>query len=102
MNHLLVATSNPNKLREIRLLLDSVPVTLHSLAELPRVDEPDETGATFGENAFARERAAELGMTEREGPPDEPGAAAEGAHRFPGLARAVVLSGRRQAARTCD
>ena len=48
---LLIATTNPNKLREIRGLMASVPVVLHSLAELPPVDEPDETGATFADNA---------------------------------------------------
>jgi XTP/dITP diphosphohydrolase len=49
--HLLVATTNQNKLREIRALLTGVPVTLHSLAELPPVVEPDETGETFQDNA---------------------------------------------------
>src|SRR3954462_9149309 len=49
--HLLIATSDPNKLREIGALLAGVPVTLHSLAELPPVAEPDETGATFADNA---------------------------------------------------
>src|SRR3954466_14756014 len=49
--HLLIATSNPNKLREIGALLAAVPATLHSLAELPRVAEPDETGVTFADNA---------------------------------------------------
>ncbi|HTM04466.1 MAG TPA: non-canonical purine NTP pyrophosphatase [Vicinamibacterales bacterium] len=48
---LLIATSNPNKLREIRQVLADVPVALHSLAELPRIEEPEETGATFAENA---------------------------------------------------
>ena len=48
---LLIATSNPNKLREIRGLLADVPVTLHSLAELPPVVEPEETGLTFADNA---------------------------------------------------
>lgn len=54
--HLLVATSNPNKLREIRQLLAELPVTLHSLVELPRVDEPEETGETFAENARLKAR----------------------------------------------
>ena len=49
--HLLVATGNPHKLREIRGLLADVPATLHSLAELPPVAEPDETGHTFQDNA---------------------------------------------------
>jgi XTP/dITP diphosphohydrolase len=54
--HLLIATSNPNKLREIRGLLANAAVTLHSLAELPPVVEPDETGATFGDNARLKAR----------------------------------------------
>jgi XTP/dITP diphosphohydrolase len=54
--HLLIATSNPNKLREIRQLLVDVPVTLHSLAELPPVVEPEETGHTFHENALLKAR----------------------------------------------
>jgi len=54
--HLLIATSNPNKLREIRQLLSGVSVTLHSLAELPPVSEPDETGSTFLENARLKAR----------------------------------------------
>ena len=49
--HLLVATGNPHKIREIRQLLADVPVTLHSLAELTPVVEPEETGETFQENA---------------------------------------------------
>jgi len=55
-SQLLIATSNPNKLREIRELLAGVPVTLHSLAELPPVVEPDETGATFADNARLKAR----------------------------------------------
>jgi XTP/dITP diphosphohydrolase len=64
VRHLLIATTNPNKLREIRELLADVPVTLHGLDELPRVAEPDETGETFEENArlkagyYARHLAA--------------------------------------------
>ena len=48
---LLVATTNAGKLREIEEILRGVPVALVSLAELPRIDEPEETGATFAENA---------------------------------------------------
>jgi XTP/dITP diphosphohydrolase len=53
---LLIATGNPNKLREIRELLADVPVTLHSLAELPPIAEPEETGATFDDNARLKAR----------------------------------------------
>jgi XTP/dITP diphosphohydrolase len=48
---LLVATTNPGKVREIREILRGAPVALVSLAELPPISEPEETGATFAENA---------------------------------------------------
>ena len=48
---LLVATSNPGKVREIRDLLSGAPVELVTLDSLPRVEEPEETGQTFAENA---------------------------------------------------
>ena len=51
MRRLLVATTNQNKLREIRDLLADVSVELIGLDACPRVDEPDETGETFEENA---------------------------------------------------
>jgi XTP/dITP diphosphohydrolase len=48
---LFIATTNPNKLREIRPLLAGVPCELVSLADVAPMPEPDETGATFWENA---------------------------------------------------
>jgi XTP/dITP diphosphohydrolase len=48
---LVIATTNPGKQREIEDILAGVPVTLVSLAELPPLEEPEETGATFAENA---------------------------------------------------
>jgi XTP/dITP diphosphohydrolase len=48
---LLVATTNPGKLREIRQLMSEVPIRLVSLADLPPIEEPEETGTTFEENA---------------------------------------------------
>jgi len=48
---LLVATTNPGKLREIQRLMAGVAVRLVSLADLPPIEEPEETGATFEENA---------------------------------------------------
>jgi XTP/dITP diphosphohydrolase len=51
---LLIATTNPNKVREIRQLLDSVPLDLVTLAEWPQVAAPEETGLTFEENARAK------------------------------------------------
>jgi XTP/dITP diphosphohydrolase len=48
---LLVATTNPGKLREIQDLLQGVPYDVRSLAGLPEVPEPDETEPTFEGNA---------------------------------------------------
>ena len=48
---LLVATTNRDKLGEIRALLADAPIDLLSLADLSPVAEPEETGATFAENA---------------------------------------------------
>jgi XTP/dITP diphosphohydrolase len=53
---LLIATTNPGKLREIREVLASAPVDLLSLRDIPAVDEPEETGATFDENARLKAR----------------------------------------------
>ena len=53
---LLVATTNQGKLREIRTLMIGVPVALVSLTALPPVEEPEETGTTFEENARLKAR----------------------------------------------
>jgi XTP/dITP diphosphohydrolase len=64
MQTLLVATTNPGKLREIRALMADAPVKLIGLTDLAPVDEPEETGATFEENARLKARyyAAHSGM----------------------------------------
>jgi XTP/dITP diphosphohydrolase len=51
VRRLLVATTNPDKLREIRRLLGAAPIDLITLRDRPHVPEPDETGTTFEENA---------------------------------------------------
>ena len=51
---LFVATTNRDKLREIRALLADAPVTLASLADVPAIVEPDETGTTFEANAIIK------------------------------------------------
>ena len=51
MRRLLVATTNPDKLREIRAILGHLPVQLLTLKDFAPVPEPDEKGTTFIENA---------------------------------------------------
>jgi XTP/dITP diphosphohydrolase len=48
---ILLATTNRDKLREIRAVLDGMAVELITLSDLPRIDEPEETGQTFADNA---------------------------------------------------
>ncbi|HEY2151588.1 MAG TPA: RdgB/HAM1 family non-canonical purine NTP pyrophosphatase [Vicinamibacterales bacterium] len=48
---LLVATTNQNKVREIRQLLAGLPLQLLTLEQWPDLTAPDETGSTFEENA---------------------------------------------------
>ena len=48
---LVVATTNQGKLREIKAILRSAPVELVMLDRFQDIPEPEETGATFGENA---------------------------------------------------
>jgi XTP/dITP diphosphohydrolase len=56
MRQLLVATTNPGKLREIRTLMAGVPLELVSLADIHSIAEPAETGTTFEENARLKAR----------------------------------------------
>jgi XTP/dITP diphosphohydrolase len=51
VRRLLIATTNRDKLREIFTVLDRSRFDLMTLADLPQVPEPEETGTTFQENA---------------------------------------------------
>ncbi len=51
VRQLLIATTNPGKVREIRHVLDGIDAEVLTLADLPPVAEPEETGRTFAENA---------------------------------------------------
>ncbi len=69
---LIVATSNPGKLREFRELLAELPFDLHSLGELG-IASPEETGTSFLENALLKARhaaaaVAAAGLRGTEGP----------------------------------
>lgn len=55
-SRIVVATTNPGKLREIRSILAAEPVTILGLGDFPPVEEPEETGDTFEENARQKAR----------------------------------------------
>lgn len=50
----LIATANPHKVEEIREILASFPLELCDLRDFPAVEPPDETGATYAENALLK------------------------------------------------
>jgi XTP/dITP diphosphohydrolase len=54
VRRLLVATTNKNKVREIRQLLAGAPVEILTLDAWPDIVAPEETGETFEENARAK------------------------------------------------
>jgi XTP/dITP diphosphohydrolase len=56
---LLIASTNPHKVREIHALLDGVPLEITTLAEWPEISAPEETGKTFEDNA--RQKALHYG-----------------------------------------
>jgi XTP/dITP diphosphohydrolase len=53
---ILVATTNPGKVREIRRVLSATGIELLTLANIPAVPEPEESGRTFADNALLKGR----------------------------------------------
>jgi XTP/dITP diphosphohydrolase len=64
MPPLLIATTNPGKLREYAAIFADLPVELRSLRDVGIDDDVEETGATFAENAILKARyyAARSGL----------------------------------------
>ena len=89
---LLVATTNNGKLREIRSLLAGVPVELVTLRDFPPIEEPEETGLTFEDNARLKARyyAAQSGMTTVA---EDSGLVIDGMNGEPGVRSARFLGG---------
>jgi non-canonical purine NTP pyrophosphatase (RdgB/HAM1 family) len=56
IRRLLVATTNSGKWREIAGILDGIPVELVTLRDFTTIEEPEETGTTFQENARLKAR----------------------------------------------
>ena len=51
---LLIATTNQGKIQEYKHLLQDVPFELLTLKDLNILEEPEETGSTFKENAILK------------------------------------------------
>jgi XTP/dITP diphosphohydrolase len=86
---LLVASQNPGKAREIAALLEGLPVQVRSLADVPGVTLPEETGETFAANA-ALKAAAVAGATGEWALADDSGLVVPALDGAPGLHSARV------------
>ena len=82
---LLIATTNPGKIREIQGILNGIPITLLTLEGFSAgIPEPEETGQTFAENA----RLKALYYSEQTGSPavaDDSGLEIEALGSAPGI-----------------
>lgn len=56
MKDIMIATGNPNKIKEYRELLEPLDFKVHDLSEIEHVNA-EETGSTFAENAILKARS---------------------------------------------
>ncbi len=56
MQNLLIATKNIGKIKELKELMANLPLQITDLSKFQSVTEPEETGATFAENAVLKAR----------------------------------------------
>lgn len=56
MKEIVVAGKNKGKLKEFTVLFDKLGIVVRSLSEFPYIQEPEETGQTFMENALLKAR----------------------------------------------
>ena len=81
---LLIATKNAGKIKELEKLLAELPFRLRSLNGITNVIEPEETGATFAENAVLKARSYAL-QTGLSALADDSGLEVEALHGAPGV-----------------
>ncbi len=79
-----LATLNSGKARELARLLGDLPIALLSLADVPGAALPEETGATYAENALLKARAAAR-LTGRAALGDDSGLEVDALGGAPGL-----------------
>jgi XTP/dITP diphosphohydrolase len=92
VTRLLVASTNPGKLREYRALLADLGVDLVSPTDLGLTLEVDETGATFVENAVLKARAF-AAATDLPALADDSGIEVDALGGFPGVVSARWVPG---------
>lgn len=90
MKDIMIATGNPNKVREYREMLEPLGYRVHELSEIDHQD-PEETGTTFAENALIKARVV-WGRTGMMTIADDSGLSIDALHGEPGIYSARYLS----------
>ena len=90
-NKLIVASRNPDKLIELRRILEAgrVPVDVGDLSEFPDLPEIAETGLTFTENALIKARAV-AAFTGLPAVADDSGLCADALNGMPGVTEGLL------------
>jgi XTP/dITP diphosphohydrolase len=57
MTEIIIATNNPGKVKDFKVILEPKGFTVKSLADFPYIQDVEETGTTFEENALLKAEA---------------------------------------------
>ncbi|MCM3619358.1 XTP/dITP diphosphatase [Sutcliffiella horikoshii] len=57
MTEIIIATNNPGKVKDFKVILEPRGFTVKSLADFPHIPDVEETGTTFEENALLKAEA---------------------------------------------
>lgn len=82
---LIIGSGNRDKARELATLLAGLPWEVKSLADFPAVPEPEETGATFEENALLKARYYSAALGGHACVADDSGLAVDALEGAPGI-----------------
>ncbi len=92
MNTLYIASKNEHKIREIKQMLEGLDFEVKSLFDFPELTSPEETGATFLENAHIKARAFKDFLSHHSSPithyyvlADDSGLSCDGLGGLPGV-----------------
>jgi XTP/dITP diphosphohydrolase len=80
-----IATGNQGKLNEFKMLLNKLPLQIHSQKEMPVFSQPPENGETFVANARIKARALRSVQNQKWVIGEDSGLVVEGLNGLPGI-----------------
>jgi len=90
---IIVATSNPHKMEEYRLMLEPLGYKLHSLKDLNLQLDVEETGSTFEENSLIKAKYIANLVPDKMVISDDSGLEIKSLNGFPGIYSARFMEG---------